>query len=231
MLSVFVPAYNEEAALEGNIRKITAALKGTEFELIIVDDSSEDRTQEIGRRLADEDKRVKYLRFEGGPTRRENLAKSFREAGGEHIAFIDADLSAGPEYLAIMDGMLADWDIVIGSRHLPDSQTKRHLLRRLFTAAAGAFTRTYFNSRISDFQCGLKAFRREVIIGLSEEAGYDGTMRRGFAWDTEILLRAHKRGYRIAEIPVKWTEAGKSSVKPMRDWRMIPYVLALKKRL
>ncbi|MFH1054963.1 MAG: glycosyltransferase, partial [Candidatus Altiarchaeota archaeon] len=158
-------------------------------------------------------------------------AKSFNLASSDIIAFIDADLSVGPEYLPRMLSMLKDADIVVGSRYLPESQSRRNILRLIFSRTAGAFTRAYFNSKLTDHQCGLKAFRRDVILELVGEAGYDKTLARGFAWDTEILVRAQRKGYRIVEVPVKWTESGRSSVKPLRDWKVIPYTIALKKRL
>jgi len=231
MISVYVPAYNEAAVLAQSVRQVVTALEGMEFEVTIVDDSSTDSTARVAENLASSDPRIKSVRYEGGPTRRENLAASFKQARGDVIAFIDADLSASPNNIIPMVDMLRDFDIVVGSRYAPGSKTSRSALRLLYSRVAAAFTRLYFNSSLHDYQCGLKVFKHEVILRLVEEAGYDRSMRRGFAWDTEILLRAQRRGYKIAEYPVEWTESGRSSVKPMRDWHVIPYVISLRGRI
>ncbi|MFH0862826.1 MAG: glycosyltransferase [Candidatus Altiarchaeota archaeon] len=231
MLSIFVPAHNEALILEASVRRILEALSGCEAELIIVDDSSDDGTPAVGQRFAAQDPRVRYLRYDNGPTRRENLAASFGQARGEFVAFIDADLSAPPETLPKMLELLKDADIVIGSKYVPGAKVARSLFRDAFSRGAAHLTRLYFGSKVRDHQVGLKAFRKEVILSLVDEAGYDSTLRRGFSWDTEILVRAQRRGLRIVEVPVTWVEARKSSVRMLRDWRMIPYMMMLRFRL
>jgi len=231
MLSVFIPVYNEEAILERNVGRVVKALSGLDFEVFIVDDASTDGSSAIGKRLAASDGRVSYLRFGNGPSRRENLAASFSKASGDAVAFIDADLSAGPEYLPEMAGLLGGADVVVGSKFMPDSSVSRGIMRRLFTALAASFTRLYFGCSIKDYQCGLKVFKKNALLALVGDAGYDSSLRRGFAWDTEILVRACRRGFRVVEFPVRWVEAEKSSVRIFRDWKMVPYVLRLRFRL
>ncbi len=231
MISVFMPAYNEALVLEDNVKRVVEALGASDFELFIVDDSSTDGTGRVGRGLAALDGRVRYVYCSGGPSRRENLAKSFSLASGESIVFIDADLSAPPGHIRELVSMLAEKDIVVGSRYVPGSHADRSALRLAFSRFARLMTGILFDTRISDHQCGLKAFRRDAILRLVEEAGYDGSMSRGFAWDTEILIRAQRRGYRIAEAPVGWRESERTSVRILRDWRMLPYMLCLRLRL
>jgi len=231
MISVFMPAYNEAPVLEDNVKRVVAALGGADFELFVVDDSSTDGTGNVGRRLAAQDNRVKYVYCGGGPSRRENLANSFSLAGGESVVFLDADLSAPPKHILELVSMLNGYDIVIGSRYVPGSMADRSPLRLAFSRFARFMTRILFDTRISDHQCGLKAFRRDIILKLVEEAGYDKTMSRGFAWDTEILIRAQRMGCRIAEAPVEWMESGRTSVRILRDWRMLPYMIGLSLRL
>ena len=216
-----MPAYNEENFIVGSVGRVLSVLDGTDFELFIVDDSSTDGTPELAAKLASEDERVKYIRYDNGPSRRENLADSFREAGGDVVGYIDADLSAE----------LNGADIVVGSRLMPGLMAERKRWRRLFSQTANAVVRAYFNSSIMDHQCGLKVFKRDVIFRLVDEAGYDSTMVRGWSWDTEVLVRAQRHGYRIREVPVEWSETKKTSVRVGRDWRMMPYILKLKHRI
>jgi glycosyltransferase AglD len=231
MISVFIPAYNEGRIIEDSVRRVIDALGGLDFELFVVDDGSTDDTPALASKLSALDGRVRLVRYDGGPSRRENLARSFSLARGDVIAFIDADLSAGPEYLPVMVGRLADWDIVVGSRSISGSEAVRRVWRLVFSRVAGAFTRVWLGSRISDHQCGLKVFKRDVILKLAGEAGFDSSGWRGFGWDTEVLVRAQRRGYRVLEMPVRWEESQRSSVTVFRDWRVVPYMLALRFRL
>ncbi len=231
MLSLFIPAYNEGSVLDQSVSRVVDALSGVAFELFIIDDASTDSTPDIGRRLEREDKRIRYVRYDFGPTRRENLADSFRIASGDVVGFIDADLSASPEIIPRMLQLLSDYDIVIGSRRMAGAVVTRSLWRRVFTSSANLFLRVFFKSALSDHQCGLKLFRRNTLLELVSQAGYDRSLRRGFSWDTEILLRAEWRGLRICEVPVSWSDSGRSSVDVRRDWRMIPYIFGLRQRL
>ena len=233
MLSVFIPVYNEEKVLETTIKETLKTLGGMEIELFIVDDTSTDGTPHIAAALSAKDRRVRHLRYGNGPSRRENLAKSFRQARGKFIAFLDADLSASPVYIPKMLDELErnDADMVIASRYLPDSNTKRELSRLFFSRLCNWSLRLFFASKVHDHQYGLKLFKRDVILGLVDEAGYDEGMTRGFSWDAEILLRAQRHGHRIIEYPIKWVRSDRTSVRPMRDVKMIPYLVSLRMRL
>jgi hypothetical protein len=86
-------------------------------------------------------------------------------------------------------------------------------------------------SRILDHQCGFKAFKRDVFHSLAVSAGYDGSHKRGWFWDAEILIRAQREGYKIREVPVRWTAAKKSSFNFTRELKVIPYMLSFRKRI
>lgn len=231
MLSLFVPLYNEEGIIEKSVQEIKSALDGLEFEVWLVDDASNDSSAEICKRLALQDARVGHLRYDEGPTRRENLADAMRAATGEFVGFIDADLSMKPSYIPGFLNLLADCDIVVASRLLAASRASRRRWRDSFSRMASFFARNYLGSGLSDHQCGLKLFRREALMGLLGEMGYDKSLVRGWSWDTEMLVRAQKKGLRIREEPVEWIESPHTSVNIRRDWRMIPYIFSLRKKL
>lgn len=231
MLSLFVPAYDEEEVLECSVNGILKAVDGFCCELFIVDDGSADQTPEIGQKLAQEHENVEYLRYDDGPTRRENLAKSFGRACGDVVGFIDADLSVGPEHISDMMQHIGEYDIVVGSRLCPGADSKRKMWRGTFSNLGSWFVRSYFGSNVRDHQCGLKLFKQDVLEALVDAAGFDETGGRGFFWDTEVLVRAQRMGYKVMEYPVRWRESGDSSVQVRRDWRMLPYMLKLKGRL
>jgi len=231
-VSIFVPVYNEESILKNSISQILRAAASTkrDFEIFIVDDGSKDKTQNVGRELAKNSK-VRYIRFEKGPTRRENLAKCFRYATKEIIAFMDADLSADLKYLKrLLDEIDSGNDIAIGSRYRGIS-SRRGFKRFFISSLYNFFMRLYFNSNIMDHQCGFKAFDRKVLFILLESMGYDKSMRRGWFWDAEILIRAQRKKYRIAEFAVKWNRSQKSTFNFKQELKMISYLIRLRKEL
>jgi glycosyltransferase AglD len=228
MLSVYIPAYNEGEIISSTVDKVVKALDGIDYELTVVDDASTDDTGEICKAFGE---KIKYVKYDFGPTRRENLACEMKNAPGDKIAYLDADLSVDPIYLPNFNQFLEEYDIVIASRYLPESKTTRSLWRDAFSRLSSSFVRHYLGSGIVDHQCGFKAFRRDCFMSLYEDMGYDKTLKRGWCWDTELLIRAQRRGYKILEIPVQWRESTRSSVDITRDWKMIVYALSLKKRI
>ena len=233
-VSVFIPAYNEEKIIEKNVlivfKKLKSLKKG--FELFIVDDTSSDQTGEIATALAKKHKEIHYLRYENGPSRRENLAASFHKAKGSIVIYMDLDLATSLDHLEqlINEIEINKNDVAIGSRYL-GTKAKREVSRRIISVCYNTFMRTYFGSKVKDHQCGFKAFKKEVLLQLVKEAGYDKRFVRGWFWDTEILLRAQKHHFRIKEFPVKWRYGDSSSFILKREFRMMNYVLGLRKRL
>jgi glycosyltransferase involved in cell wall biosynthesis len=230
MISVFIPCYNEEMRLEKNVLIIYKALKELKkpFELIIVNDSSIDKTGDVGKNLKKKYKEIAYQWYDNGPSRRENLGKAFRTARGEIVAFMDLDLSADLSSLArLIDGAEKN-DIAIGSRY-KEKHAQRTLKRRIISTIYNVFMKIYFHSTIKDHQCGFKAFKKEKLLQLLNEMGYEKT--RGWFWDVELLVRAQRKGYSIDEFPVEWKEGKLSSFNIQRELRMLPYVLKLKWKL
>ncbi len=227
MISVFVPCYNEEMRLEKNILTIYSALKSLKkpFELIIVDDSSTDKTSEVGKSLEKKYKEIVYKYCMNGPSRRENLAQAMKTTKAEIIAFMDLDLSADLSSLARLISGAEQNDIAIGSRY-KEKHAQRTVKRLIISTIYNLFMRLYFHSRIKDHQCGFKAFKKEKLIPLLDEMGYDKT--RGWFWDVELLVRAQRKGYSIDEFSVDWKEGKLSSFNIKRELKMLPYVLKLR---
>jgi len=229
-LSLFMPAYNEGDKLEKNITEVLTALNklGLEYELFIVDDSSTDDTPKIADSLARRYKQLRVVRYENGPSRRENLAKSFWLAGGEIITFMDADLATDLEALPKLVGAIQDGaDISTGDRYHPDSTIKRTAYRFTVSRAANFFLRSLFGSKMRDHFCGFKAFSKKKLIPLIAQLGYDHKFVRGVSWDAELLLLAQRWRYNIVSIPIKWTESPKSTMQVKREIKMFPHLVKL----
>jgi len=229
-LSVAIPCYDEEAIVREHVGRILVSLRslGVSFELLLCDDASTDGTAQILDSIDEPEVRVVHHRR--GPSRRENLALTLREACGAIVAFMDMDLSSGLDRMPELLGAVADGrcDVAIGSRNLPSSRTERSALRRIYSWAYNSALRAIFGSTVRDHQCGFKAMRRETFLALTEVMGYDSSFRRGWFWDAELLIRAQILGLEVLELPVVWIAGRKSSFRFTKELRLLPRMLRLR---
>lgn len=213
MVSIILPAYNEGAVLRRNVVKLEEMLEGflDDFEIIISEDGSTDGTGDIAKSL--EGRRVRVLR---NGTRLGKGAAIKRAAGqsrGEIVIFMDADLASNPQHVRELLGFMEEGaDIVIGSRYLKESKAKRTAVRYIASKGFNWLVRSALGSRLSDHQCGFKAFRKERILPIIEEVEDEK-----WFWDTELLVRAQKKGLVVREIPIEWKEAPGSKFRLFRD--------------
>ncbi|MFA5157017.1 MAG: glycosyltransferase [Candidatus Omnitrophota bacterium] len=227
-VSVFVPIFNEESTLKRSIHTLEYIIRKipVDYEIFIVNDASRDQTELISRAIERSNRKVSLLNYDIGPTRRENLAQSFKKAGGDIIAFVDVDAVRSLRFLKdLIDQVVCGYDIVTGSRYLAGAKRKRSLFRLSISRAYNFFIRLMFHTGIADHMCGFKAFKKEVILALVEEMGYDRSLRRGVFWDTELLLRAIRHGYKIKEIPIWWSERYESKLYFKREILAARYIL------
>ena len=174
------------------------------------DNGSTDATPDIGRRLAEEDPRVAYLRIEQRGRGRA-LDRAWRESGADVVGYMDVDLSTGLDALpALVDAVRSGrCGVAVGSRLRPGSRViGRSLLRELTSRGYSALFRLMFLTGFRDAQCGFKAASRRVV-----DAVVPLVRDRGWFFDTEMLILAEKNGYRVEEIPVTWTDDPDSRVR------------------
>lgn len=215
-LSVVIPAYNEEKRLPQSLTAMVSFLKKQpyEWEIIVSDDGSQDRTVKIAEELLREVPHQVLVTpkniGKGYAVRQGMLA-----AAGKYVLFTDADLSTPIEevtkFLASLEN---NQDIVIGSRALSNSQIEIH--QNFFREAMGKIfnriARLCAFKGVHDSQCGFKCFRREAarkLFGLQK--------LNGFSFDVEIVYLAQKHGYRLLELPVIWRNSAQSRVQVLRD--------------
>lgn len=191
-ISVVVPAYNEAGSLPELVRRLRDVLSATgkSWEVLVLDDGSTDETRRVLRELRDEVPQLRYCSFLRNHGKSAALDAAFREARGERIITMDADLQDDPaEIPALLAKLDEGWDLVSGwkrVRHDPPSKT---IPSRFFNAVTSAVS----GIRLHDFNCGLKAYRGQV----ARELPVYGELHRF------LPALAHWKGYRVTEIPVK----------------------------
>ncbi|MGV8073618.1 MAG: glycosyltransferase family 2 protein [Syntrophobacteraceae bacterium] len=192
-LSVVLPARNEEATIESVIEEVLAVVQELrlEYEIILVNDGSTDRTGEIGRTLV---RRVPNLRLiEHFPGRHYGgaLKAGFAAATKELIAFFPADKQFVFSEIDRLLAKLTEAEIVSGYR----SHRQDNLIRRFNCFGWNTAVRILFGHLCRDIDCGFKVFRREILERVK-------LVSDGAPIDTELLAGAKARSYRIAEVEV-----------------------------
>ena len=191
MISVVVPVHDEEQSVEPLLDELADALAplDTTWEVIFVDDGSTDGTFARLTRLHDVHDNVRVVRLRRNFGKAAALAAGFAEATGEIVVTIDGDRQDDPEEIPRLLVKLDEgFDLVSGWKAHRRDPLSRRILSRIFNAVAGRMS----GLRLHDMNCGLKAYRAEVVHGLR----LYGELHR------YIPVLAHYRGFRIAEIPV-----------------------------
>jgi dolichyl-phosphate beta-glucosyltransferase len=216
-LSLVVPAYNEALRLPGTLERMRPLLDaaGESYEVIVVDDGSTDGTAEAARRHTAGWPELEVVRLAVNAGKGAAVREGMLRARGAHRAFSDADLSTPLGELAVLRARLGgDCHVAIASRGLPDAdiQVRQPKRRELMGRTYNVLLRLLVLPDIRDSQCGLKAFTATAALACF---GPLRTMRFGF--DAEVLVRARRHGWEIAEVPVAWRHVEASRVSAGSD--------------
>jgi glycosyltransferase involved in cell wall biosynthesis len=212
-LSLVVPAYDEATRLPHTLDALLARFPDPTTEIVVVDVGSHDATSAIARAALADRASARVITFPENRGKGAAVRAGVLATTGATVLYMDADLATD---LAVLDDFLArltDADVVVGSRAVPGSRVNdttrlRAAMGRTFNRMVRMLTRL----DVHDSQCGFKAFRGDVARLVFSLSRVDG-----FAFDPEVLLIAHRLGYRIVEVPVTWTAVDGSSVRPVRD--------------
>ena len=195
-LSIVIPAYNEEKRISTTLLKIKEYLNMQAFswEIILVDDGGSDRTVEIAKNTL-EGGRLTIIKNHTNCGKGYSVKSGILRSKGEIILFCDADLSTPIEELEkVLVFINSGWDIVIGSRALPDSdiQVRQRWYREIMGKAFNFIVRSFILDGFKDTQCGFKCYRREAALAVF---GWQKIKR--FAFYVESIYIARKMGFRI----------------------------------
>src|SRR3954447_3732155 len=201
LVTVVIPAYNEAPTVRRTLAETVEAMDetGATYEIILVDDGSEDGTASLARQAAAKLPRVRVVGSEVNIGKGSALARGAYCALGELVLFMDADLEVHPRQLELLyaEMVRADADVVIGSKLHADAKIDYPLRRRIISLGYYAVVHTLFRLPVKDAQTGLKLYKREVLLRVIPRL-----LVKRYAHDLEALVNAHRLGYRIAEAPV-----------------------------
>lgn len=224
LISIVVPAYNEQRRLPlaiRDIRSFMTALK-VPYELIVVIEKSSDDSVRMALEAAKQenlspDPAVHIIANSVHKGKGYAVQTGMRRARGQYVFFMDADLSTPLSEILSFLGVFSSepqTDIIIGSRALDRKKVlqRQSLAREYLGRFFNILVQWFFPLEISDTQCGFKAFRHHVV-----EPIFAKQKTTGFAFDVEILWIAKSLGYSVKSLPVLWRNSKASRVRILLD--------------
>lgn len=196
-LSVFLPAYNEEGNIKNTILSTKKVLDTAfdEWELIIVNDGSVDKTKEIAEESSNEDKRIKVISHQVNSGYGVSLQTGFYNSKYDWIAFIDSDgqfdFSEISKFVVKQEETSAD--LVIGYYKKRKVSLTKILTSKIWEAVIFLF----FGLKVHDIDCGFKLISKRVIESIPHLES-----ERGAFISSELLIKAKKKGFKFAEVPI-----------------------------
>lgn len=216
-LTIIIPVYNEENRIKTTLLTMADFIQEENItaEIIVVDDNSHDRTEEIVTKKQKTINNLKLLKLERNFGKGYAIKKGIEVAKGKYILFADADNSTPiEEWNKFVPYFKQGFDVIIGSRYLKGSKIKirQPRYRMVITKIANFLVKVFLLNDIKDTQCGFKAFTHKAakeIFSLQKV--------KRFAFDIEVLAIAQNAGYKIKEVPVNWYDSAESKVRLVRD--------------
>lgn len=200
-LSIIMPAFNEGETIRNSIILTHHEVKEItdDFEIIVVDDGSKDKTFQEALKTSSQFHRVTCIKLDRNLGKCSALKEGFAKSNGDMVVFLDADLDISPDQISNFIRLLKtkNCDGVIGSKLHPYSRVNYPFYRKIISLTYYGIIKVLFGLPIRDTQTGIKAFHRDVL-----KYCFNQVSSKSFAYDLELLVRAHRRGYVIMELPV-----------------------------
>jgi len=237
-LSVVIPAYDESTKISADIQAASdfLAANGLEGEIIVVDDGSTDRTAAAAEKTGSEISTAIRLKVLSLPEHRGKgcaVRTGITQSCGDYVMFADSGCCVpyGNALLGLEMLKNQTCEIAHGSRKLLDSDILQAQPRH--RRACAALFKWFVNKIVTlppgltDTQCGFKLYKGDIARKL-----YSRCISDGFMFDVEIILRAHKAGYRLKEFPVEWVCDLDSRLSLARTpWPVLSELILIKRQL
>lgn len=200
---VVLPTYNEADNLKVMVESLWA-LPLPDLEVFVVDDASPDGTGQLADELAAaQPVRLSVIHRPGKLGLGTAYVQGFRQAlqaGADVVIQMDADFSHSPDYLPEFISKLSDYNVVVGSRYVPEGKLDERWEkgRVLLSAWANVYARSILGIRAKDATAGFKAWRRNTLLGL----GLDRIHSNGYVFQVEMAYVTERLGYRVLEVPI-----------------------------
>ena len=216
-LSVVIPAYNEEQRIGESLTKTNDYLKkqGYDFELIVVDDGSNDKTVDLLKTYSRKITNLVILENEINQGKGYSVRNGILASKGDIVLFTDADFSTPiGEVDKLLHWLENGYQIAIGSRAMPESQIKIYQAwyRQLMGKSFNKFIQLVLNLDYYDTQCGFKCFQRDAALEV-----FKALKSCRFSFDVEVLYIAKHLGLKVKEVPICWYNSAGSKVRLIRD--------------
>lgn len=216
-LSIIIPAYNEEKRIEKTLNEIFRFLQKCydRYEVIVVDDGSTDKTLDLLNRIQNQHRSLKIVHHEPNRGKGYAVKKGMLKAYGKYVLFCDADLSTPIDELdAFIHYLQNGYDVVLGSRKMEGADVKIYQppIRRKMGQVFTVLTQRLLSLEISDITCGFKCFKGNIVRDI-----FSRQQLHDWSFDAEILFISRKHGYKIKEVPVRWSDVPGTKVKLLRD--------------
>ncbi len=229
MLSIIIPAYNEEKRISKTIEDICSFLDREQIlsEVLVVDDGSKDKTAKVAEDLSKKYSNLKIISYIKNRGKGGAVKAGVMSARGDFIVFLDADNSTPIiEIKRMIEKISQGYEVVIGSRKIQGAEIikPQPLIRRILGNGFNIFVKIILGlSDYSDTQCGFKGFQKDVAKNIFSKAKITG-----FAFDTELLCIAKNLNYKILEMPVSWRDEQQSTLKLKSIWKIFLDVWKIK---
>jgi len=213
-VDIVIPVYNEEQALPRSIVILADFLRenlSNPWQIIIADNASTDGTRSVSEMLCQRYPGVNYL-YLPQKGRGRALRAAWLDSTADIVSYMDVDLSTDITYFpALLESLESGYQVAIGSRLSKGSEVTRGLRREFTSRTYNFLIQAMFFTGFPDAQCGFKAITRSAA-----EAIVPKIKNNNWFFDTELLIIAAKRGYRIKTVPVKWQDDPNSTVNVMK---------------
>jgi len=225
-LSIVIPAYNEETFIEDTLGTLDLVIKEKKlrYEVVVVDDGSQDATLAKTQKYASQNGHVKVIHYSKNAGKGYALKTGFMETIGDIVVFMDGDMEIDLNTIAKYIEALEQGDIVIATKWHPKSMVYMSSVRKLLSRGFNVLAKILTNANVKDTQVGLKLMKRSAIENIFPRLAV-----KRYAFDVELLAVANLYGLKIVEMPVTMKLDAQFKVK--EAWRMFIDLLGIGYRL
>jgi glycosyltransferase involved in cell wall biosynthesis len=218
MITIIIPAYNEQDRISNTLQKYGAYYQThypNNHEIIVVLNGCKDNTEKVVQDHIKSFSNIRYLNFPQPIGKGGAIKNGFKAAKGELVGYTDADNSTRPEILHRLFAVLEltpSLDCIVGSREITGAVVKNKTWKRKITSwGFNTLVNLYFNTGLKDTQCGAKVVRKSMIPKI-----IPNLLLSDMSFDVNFIVDVQKAGGKVLEMPIEWEDDQNSTVKPIK---------------